>query len=422
MKLDLQLFAKTKSVSTSGSSSHSSSSTSSSSSSKSNTNSKSKETSKAVKTGTSKSNTTGSSKSNTSGWQNGTSVTRNTTVKSDATLAAEQAWKDKSNYTASDKVNQAYLAKKNAENAYQNYGDYKSKYGDALDGLVNKILNRERFSYDFNADPLYQQYKDQYKNQGKEAMLDTQAAASALTGGYGSSYATTAGSQAYQQYLKQADDKIPELYQLALDKYDRETQQLNDQYSMVGSQEDRDYNRYNQGKQDLLNAMNYYQGDYSNESSNDLSRWQTESSNAAALAKYLYDQDYTTTTETTSQNGSTTKENSKSTTNTKDKDVTKTTGVTVGSSKTNERSNSASSTSSNSSSSSYNSSTSQPTLLRDVDQEEVNAVKNYVDQGDAGKASNYIKSMIASGKYTDKQIQAVLDMAGLARKDVEKKK
>ena len=106
----------------------------------------------------------------------------------------------------------------------------------------------------------------------------------------------------------------------------------------------------------------------------------------------------------------------------KDKDVTKTTGVTVGSSKTNERSNSASSTSSNSSSSSYNSSTSPPTLLRDVDQEEVNAVKNYVDQGDAAKASNYIKSMIASGKYTDKQIQAVLDMAGLARKDVEKKK
>lgn len=43
--------------------------------------------------------------------------------------------------------------------------------------------------------------------------------ASALTGGYGSSYAQNVGQQAYQSYLHQLGDMVPELYQLAYDRY-----------------------------------------------------------------------------------------------------------------------------------------------------------------------------------------------------------
>lgn len=59
------------------------------------------------------------------------------------------------------------------------------------------ILNRKDFSYDMNNDQMYQQYRDAYMRQGQQAMRDTMGAASALTGGYGSTYAQTAGSQAY---------------------------------------------------------------------------------------------------------------------------------------------------------------------------------------------------------------------------------
>ena len=58
-------------------------------------------------------------------------------------------------------------------------------YQDSLNEAMNKINNREKFSYDLNGDALYQQYKDQYMNLGKMAMADTMGQAAALTGGYG---------------------------------------------------------------------------------------------------------------------------------------------------------------------------------------------------------------------------------------------
>jgi hypothetical protein len=81
------------------------------------------------------------------------------------------------------------------------------------------------FKYDLNGDALYQQYKDKYTQQGKLAMADAMGQASALTGGYGNSYAATVGNQAYQAYLGQLNDVIPELYQLA---YDQDRNKKND--------------------------------------------------------------------------------------------------------------------------------------------------------------------------------------------------
>ena len=99
---------------------------------------------------------------------------------------------------------------------------YSSRYSSQIDALLDSVLNREGFSYDVESDPLYQQYRKQYIREGDRAMRDTMGNAAALTGGYGSSYGTTAGSQAYDYYLSQLNDRVPELEQLAYQKYQDE--------------------------------------------------------------------------------------------------------------------------------------------------------------------------------------------------------
>ena len=98
-------------------------------------------------------------------------------------------------------------------------------------------MNREDFQYDVNADALYRHYKDQYTQLGKRAMQDTMGQAAALTGGYGSSYAQNVGQQAYQSYLSKADDVIPELYQLAYQRYQDQGERLYKTYQSWARQE-----------------------------------------------------------------------------------------------------------------------------------------------------------------------------------------
>ena len=54
-------------------------------------------------------------------------------------------------------------AKKKLEDIEANKpGQYHSNWNGTINSLMDKIVNQKDFSYDFNADPLYQQYKDQY--------------------------------------------------------------------------------------------------------------------------------------------------------------------------------------------------------------------------------------------------------------------
>lgn len=151
-------------------------------------------------------------------------------------------------------------------------GPYQSKYGTQIDATLDKIVNRQPFSYDFNADPLYQNYKDQYTKLGNEAAMNAAANASALTGGYGNSYAVTAGAQANQQYLTQLNQVIPELYNAAMNKYQMEGDQLNNVYGVLGSAEDRNYGQYRDKVSDWQTDRNYYQGAYGTQVNMD--QWQ----------------------------------------------------------------------------------------------------------------------------------------------------
>ena len=121
---------------------------------------------------------------------------------------------------------------------------YTSQWQASLNDTLNKILNREKFNYDLNGDALYQQYKNQHVNLGQQAMMDTMGQAQSMTGGYGNSYAQGAGQQAYHGYLQQLNDKVPELYQLALNQYNREGEDLYNQYGLYADREALDYGRY----------------------------------------------------------------------------------------------------------------------------------------------------------------------------------
>lgn len=175
------------------------------------------------------------------------------------------------NYQESDTVKQANAALQteiaNKPSAYQ------SQWQTQLNDTINKILNREKFSYDLNGDALYQQYKDKYIQQGKMAMGDAIGQASAMTGGYGNSYAQSVGQQAYQASLDNLNDIVPELYQMAYDKYNQEGQDLYNQYSMLGTQEEMDYGRYRDSYSDWLSERDYLANRYDSERDYDYGKY-----------------------------------------------------------------------------------------------------------------------------------------------------
>ncbi len=143
----------------------------------------------------------------------------------------------------------------------QKPGQYSSTWQAQLDETIQKILGREEFHYDLNGDALYQQLKDQYAAQGKLAMMDTMGQAAALTGGYGNSYAQQVGQQTYQGHLQKLNDRIPELYQLALGKYQMEGDQMKDQYSILADQDDRAYGKHRDEVGDWQAMVDYLTGE-----------------------------------------------------------------------------------------------------------------------------------------------------------------
>lgn len=122
--------------------------------------------------------------------------------------------------------------------------DYQSQYKGQLENLYNQVMNRPAFTFDLNGDALYNQYKDQYTQQGRQAMMDTMGQAAAMTGGYGNSYAQTAGQQAYQDYLTQLNNIVPDLYNMAWNRYTQEGDELQNQLGITQGLEDSAYGKY----------------------------------------------------------------------------------------------------------------------------------------------------------------------------------
>ena len=168
-------------------------------------------------------------------------------------------------------MNQAYalLDQHNASKP----GAYQSQWDAQIKEYLDKIMNREKFNYNFNEDALYQMYKDMYIQQGQMAMMDTMGQAAAMTGGYGNSYAQTVGQQAYNQQLSELNNIIPELYQMAFDQYAYEGDQLYNQYGLLMDQENMDYGRYMDSYNMWADERNYLAGRYDSERDFDYGVW-----------------------------------------------------------------------------------------------------------------------------------------------------
>lgn len=147
------------------------------------------------------------------------------------------------------------------QNAQKQMPTYAATYDQQLQDVYNQIVGRDKFSYDMNADALYQQYADQYKLGGEMAMMDTMGQASALTGGYGNSYAQMVGQQTYQGYLQKLNEVMPELYGMALDQYNAEGDRLYDQYAMLGDMADDEYGKYQDSLNDYWQNISYLKGE-----------------------------------------------------------------------------------------------------------------------------------------------------------------
>lgn len=165
-------------------------------------------------------------------------------------------------------------------------GEYQSQWDGELTELYNRIANRKPFSYDIGTDPVYQQYREQYQRQGRLAMQDTMGQAAALTGGYGSTYGEQVGQQAYNAYLQNLNEIVPDLYNAAYNRYRDEGTDLYNQYGLLSDRENQAYSRYrdtvNDYYSDLSDARSAYDSAYSrdyNQWSDQLSYWSQKAAN-----------------------------------------------------------------------------------------------------------------------------------------------
>ncbi len=118
------------------------------------------------------------------------------------------------------------------------------KYASLSEELLESVLNSEDFSYDMNADALYNQYKDMYSEQGKQAAEHIYGLNSALTGGYGNSYASSAASAAYSEYMSALSEKAAELESNAYERYKDKNAALRENLETVNSLLENDYEKY----------------------------------------------------------------------------------------------------------------------------------------------------------------------------------
>ena len=119
----------------------------------------------------------------------------------------------------------------------------KTSYSDQVRDMMDTIMGREKFTYDVDKDPLFQQALASAMNSGKTAMQDTIGQASALTGGYGSTYATSAANQAYNAFIEDAYNNLPQYYQMAMEAYQMEGDDLYRQLDMLVGADEREYSR-----------------------------------------------------------------------------------------------------------------------------------------------------------------------------------
>ena len=106
-----------------------------------------------------------------------------------------------------------------------------------LDDIISKST---KYSYDLKADPLYGYYKDMYSSKGQLLAKDVFGLASAMTGGYGNSYAATAAGKAAAQQQEKLSEKAGELEEKAYERNKESISLLGDVLDRINENSDRE--------------------------------------------------------------------------------------------------------------------------------------------------------------------------------------
>lgn len=193
------------------------------------------------------------------------------------------------NYSNSGET-QSYKSQLNAIETSKPVDSKSSVYDAAMSKTLNQYQNYKDFKYDLDDDMLYQQYRDKYVKQGKQAMADTIGQASAMTGGYSNSYAQTVGNQAYQASLQELNNIVPQLYELAYNKYRDNKNDILNIYSMQSDQYDRSYAKYRDSVSDWQNQRDYLANQYNTSKNFDYSKYSDDRN--FAWSQYSYNKDF----------------------------------------------------------------------------------------------------------------------------------
>lgn len=150
--------------------------------------------------------------------------------------------------------------------SYDEAPTYENAFAQQQKDLLDRILNREDFSWSKETDPQWSSYKKSYLREGDRATANALAQASAASGGRPSSYAVNAATQAGDYYATKLNDVIPTLYQQAYERYlDEYNMKLKD-LNTVNQQEQLDYakhlDRLGQFNTDRGFAYQNYADDY----------------------------------------------------------------------------------------------------------------------------------------------------------------
>lgn len=174
-------------------------------------------------------------------------------------------------YTESQNVTDAY--NKLQESINQKPGDFNSQYTDQLNALYDQIMQRNPFSYSLKDDALFDIYKQRYDAAGESAMKDVQGQYAANTGGYANSAGESAGFAAYQGYMNELQNTIPELYSMAYNRYKDQVDIDFNKYDITKGREDTDYNKYRDQMADWQTDRDFLQGQYTDERNFDYKQW-----------------------------------------------------------------------------------------------------------------------------------------------------
>ena len=188
-----------------------------------------------------------------------------------------------SGYTQSKQVQKAQTSLDQIQ--AQKPQGYNSKWAPEMEKILQQIQNPEKFKYDFNGDELFKHYKDLFTQQAKQTGLDTMGNAVALSGGYGNSWAQSAGAQAEQQALLPLNDKALELQQIAYQRYRDALGDKQTAYNYLKDAETTDYSRYQDDMNQWLAEREYLTGRLDTERNLDLTQWQNDRDYWTGLAQ-----------------------------------------------------------------------------------------------------------------------------------------